>query len=492
MKATNAAVRLWKTFTLTALAIVVTAPVAADTYLVSVKNAPKGANDIHLVFTGTGGGITNRKGVAPKFQTFAGSPANGVDAVFPQIKKGGIYRVKFDAPAGVAFDSGNWTKDGAFHGAVGGADVTVATIPTETSHCLWDTGHPKTVIFNGAESNLGFSSGNIGPGLEQRWYAAPFTVFDQPATIQEVHTYWFTVVGSEADNVKYKIWQRNGFNAPGALVAEGVLGPFSAGIDIPENGFVDDWLHVYTGLNITLNPGDYYFTMYGDGNSNTLTATQNTPWLCGAANDSIAYNNGQAWRSATHPAPGFQPYAPANVAANPFHGDPNERWNVAFAFFGQGGRAVRKASGNIAWNDWSGPTGALDFIFRFPLVDASNNVVAFRYPLVVEPNFDLGFRRPVSNQQPLSMSLQYRQWLNSVASIDGLLEDDLGVDLIMLNGDADVDNNIGIGDYAILSAAYGSFPGELNWDPAADFNGDDIVDIGDYAILSDNYGLDGD
>lgn len=492
MKATNVAVRLWRTFTLTALALVVTAPVAADTYLVSVKNAPKGANDIHLVFTGTGGGITNRKGVAPKFQTFAGSPANGVDAVFPQLKKGGIYRVKFDAPAGVAFNVGNWTKDGAFHGAIGGADVTVATIPTASSHCLWDTGQNKTVFFNGAESNLGFISGNNGAGFEQRWWAAPFSVFDQPQTITELQARWFIIAGSEADNVRYKIWQRNGFNAPGALVSEGLLGPYGAGLDIPDNGFIDDWLHVYTGLNIVLNPGNYYLTIYAEGNTNTFTATQALAWLCGAANDTVAYNTGQAWRSATYPAGGFQPYAPANVAANPFHGDPNERWNVAFSLYGQGGRPVRTASGNIVWNDWSGPPNSLDFVFRFPLVDASNNVVAFRYPVVVEPGYDMSFHRPSSNQQPLTMSLQYRQWLNSVASIDGLLEDDLGVDLIMINGDADVDNTIGIGDYAILSFAYGSFPGELNWDPAADFNGDDNVDIADYAILSDNYGIDGD
>ncbi|MBX7134539.1 MAG: hypothetical protein K1X67_17855 [Fimbriimonadaceae bacterium] len=494
MKATNVAVRLWRSFTLTALAIVVTAPVAADTYVVSVKNAPKGANDIHLVFTGTGGGIVNRVGVSPKFQNFAGSPANGVDSTFPQLKKNGIYKVKFDAPAGVAFDSGNWTKDGAFHGAVGAGDVTVATLTVQNSHCLWDTGQNKTVFFNGAESNLGFSSGNIGVGLEQRWWAAPFTVFDQPATINEVHANWFTPVGFECQDVKYKIWQRTGFGAPGALVTEGTLGPWGPGIDDPRVPGLEDWLHIYPGHNIVLPPGDYYFTIYGDGiGPGNTTGLSNVAWFCGAANDSIAYNQPQAWRSAQWPAPGFQPYAPANVTPNAFHGDPNERWNVSFAFYGTGGRPVRNAQGNIVWGDWAGLPGALDFVFRFPLVDASNNVVAFRYPVVVEAEgYAMGFHRPGSNQQPLSMSLQYRQWLNSVATIDGLLEDDLGVDLIMVNGDSDVDNEVGIGDFAILSIAYNSFPGELNWDPTADYNGDDSVDIVDYAILSSNYGDIGD
>lgn len=67
-----------------------------------------------------------------------------------------------------------------------------------------------------------------------------------------------------------------------------------------------------------------------------------------------------------------------------------------------------------------------------------------------------------------------------------------GVNISCENGDADQDNNIGIGDYAILSAAYGADPSAGNWDVNADFNQDDIVDITDYAILSSNYGLDGD
>lgn len=67
-----------------------------------------------------------------------------------------------------------------------------------------------------------------------------------------------------------------------------------------------------------------------------------------------------------------------------------------------------------------------------------------------------------------------------------------GVSISCENGDADQDNNIGIGDYAILSAAYGADPSAGNWDVNADFNQDDIVDITDYAILSSNYGLDGD
>lgn len=62
----------------------------------------------------------------------------------------------------------------------------------------------------------------------------------------------------------------------------------------------------------------------------------------------------------------------------------------------------------------------------------------------------------------------------------------------LVNGDVDGDNEIAIGDYAGLSTAFGSEPGNPHWNPNADLNGDDAVDIGDFAILSNNFGETGD
>lgn len=56
-----------------------------------------------------------------------------------------------------------------------------------------------------------------------------------------------------------------------------------------------------------------------------------------------------------------------------------------------------------------------------------------------------------------------------------------------MNGDSNGNNEIEIGDYSILSAAFGSAVGDPTFDPLADLNGDDAVEIGDYAILSANY-----
>jgi len=62
----------------------------------------------------------------------------------------------------------------------------------------------------------------------------------------------------------------------------------------------------------------------------------------------------------------------------------------------------------------------------------------------------------------------------------------------LTNGDVDDDNEVTIGDYAGLSLAFNSLPGDPNWNPFADLNGDDGVDIGDFSILSANFGQIGD
>ncbi|HRI43153.1 MAG TPA: hypothetical protein PLL78_02945 [Fimbriimonadaceae bacterium] len=67
-----------------------------------------------------------------------------------------------------------------------------------------------------------------------------------------------------------------------------------------------------------------------------------------------------------------------------------------------------------------------------------------------------------------------------------------GASFVLMNGDVDDDNEVAIGDYALLSVAFGSEPGDPNWNSDADLNGDDGVDIGDFSILSQNFGEAGD
>lgn len=66
-----------------------------------------------------------------------------------------------------------------------------------------------------------------------------------------------------------------------------------------------------------------------------------------------------------------------------------------------------------------------------------------------------------------------------------------GQNFTLINGDVNGDNSNDIGDFAVMSGAFGKSLGEPGFVLGADLNGDDSVDIGDFAILSSKFGLDG-
>lgn len=86
------------------------------------------------------------------------------------------------------------------------------------------------------------------------------------------------------------------------------------------------------------------------------------------------------------------------------------------------------------------------------------------------------------------VTAKFWHWL-SKSSTTVTLGDNVNINLSLKNGDIDTDNEVAIGDYAILSAKYGLNLGDPGFNTAADLNGDFSIDIADYAILSANYGL---
>ena len=62
----------------------------------------------------------------------------------------------------------------------------------------------------------------------------------------------------------------------------------------------------------------------------------------------------------------------------------------------------------------------------------------------------------------------------------------------LLNGDIDGDNEVTLFDFGALVAAFGSVPGDDNWNPDADLDGDEEVTLFDFGILVRNFGAVGD
>jgi len=211
-----------------------------------------------------------------------------------------------------------------------GLAALMLVAPANGQFVLWDTGPPHMVVYDGAETYLGYSSGDLGPGAEQRWCAIPFRIEIPDAVITQIDVDWFINPGDEADNVRYIIWNRAGLDAPldGDQFSEGLLGPYAAGRDDPRTDVVDDWLHEYP-VDIPIPMGDYYLTIYGDGG----TAPNSTPWLTGGDLQAEDLEQGFLWRSAQFPVPGFEPYN--NPAIEPMPGqDPDDLWNCSFTLWG--------------------------------------------------------------------------------------------------------------------------------------------------------------
>ena len=55
-------------------------------------------------------------------------------------------------------------------------------------------------------------------------------------------------------------------------------------------------------------------------------------------------------------------------------------------------------------------------------------------------------------------------------------------------GDVNNDGTVDIFDVVTVSVAFGSEPGDPNWNQAADLNNDNIVDIFDVVTVTSNFG----
>jgi len=398
---------------------------------------------------------------------------------------------------------------------------------------IWDNGLPKTTIFNGAESWLGYSSGNLGGTLTQRWWAGPFTVRAGGATITRVTANWFTPVGSDAVDVNFIIWKRTALNAPGNdpvvggadIFAMGKLGDWSLGTHDPRLPHPDDttwWgvlapdsflrfmYHDYplTGTGgvsgpITLPAGDYYFTVYADGlGTGNVTGQSNIAWLSGSSGDNAALNPDNSWRATSWPLSmgvgGFQFYAPSNVVATPFMGDPRERWNVAFQLFGVTARKAGQVSGTVNWNSFVGVapglTDDMSFQWRIPLLETgTTNVISFRYPYIINSqSFSYGWSSPVADDRSYDAKISFRYWLRRTLNYNPA-NNYTGADFNMVNGDLVVDNDINSDDFDALVAGFGSSgAGGTSTDPAGDIDGSGNTDSDDFDILVANFGTVGD
>ncbi|MBX7134249.1 MAG: hypothetical protein K1X67_16370 [Fimbriimonadaceae bacterium] len=137
-------------------------------------------------------------------------------------------------------------------------------------------------------------------------------------------------------------------------------------------------------------------------------------------------------------------------------------------------------SGTLDFQDWTGdpiPQVTIEFL------NLSMQVAETRTAIL---NANGSFAIPHPAPGAYYVGVKYGHWLRKVVGPYSMPATSQVGTLHLVNGDIDEDNEVGIGDYALLSANYGAA-----FAPA-DLDGDGEVGIGDYAVLSANYGEIGD
>ncbi len=106
-------------------------------------------------------------------------------------------------------------------------------------------------------------------------------------------------------------------------------------------------------------------------------------------------------------------------------------------------------------------------------------------PLSVDGEFEIVYDASL-RADIYDVAVRGAHWLRRVVA--GVRLPDGWVEVTLVNGDVDGDNEVTLFDFGALVQAFGSMPGDENWNPNADLDGDEEVSLFDFGVLVKNFG----
>jgi len=97
-----------------------------------------------------------------------------------------------------------------------------------------------------------------------------------------------------------------------------------------------------------------------------------------------------------------------------------------------------------------------------------------------------------ASPETYDLAFKARHWLRKVVPNVSASGSSVTVNVSLTNGDIDGDNEVTLFDFGALVSAFGSMPGDSNWNPEADLDGDKEVTLFDFGVLVSNFGAIGD
>lgn len=147
-----------------------------------------------------------------------------------------------------------------------------------------------------------------------------------------------------------------------------------------------------------------------------------------------------------------------------------------------------KVEGKITLQDFLSAGRTVDFELRPAGGGEPENLL--EVPVDANGNFRFGSMRVGSFRLSVKSSTFLRRTLPTDFVLNGSGLSNVNISLV--NGDCDGDNEVTIFDYILLSQSFGLSPTDSAWLAEADLDGDQLVTIFDYVILSNSFGLRGD
>jgi hypothetical protein len=148
-------------------------------------------------------------------------------------------------------------------------------------------------------------------------------------------------------------------------------------------------------------------------------------------------------------------------------------------------------SGNVSLGDFSGNVTSRPVTFELRPVGSTTPIQTVTLNLAANGNYS--FVAGIPSTGTYDLTAKGLNWLRKKrASVTITSSGATGQNFALINGDVNGDNSVDVGDFSVMSTAFGRSLGEGGFIVAADLNGDDTIDIGDYSILSARFNLNGD
>jgi len=142
-------------------------------------------------------------------------------------------------------------------------------------------------------------------------------------------------------------------------------------------------------------------------------------------------------------------------------------------------------SGKVELGDFGGDVRTVPVVVELRHAGSTTPIRTVTLTLDSSGNYTL----PDVSDGTYDVAFKASHWLRRVArSVRVSGADVSGVNVSLVNGDIDGDNEVTLFDFGALVAAFGSVPGDSNWNPEADLDGDAEVTLFDFGVLVKNFG----